>query len=372
MSASTEPSPAEGPKPLQSLEGAPLEGATSIADRAPRSVAFRREREGQWRELDRLAERVLKRGLHSLSAPELEDLPRLYRSALSSLSVARHTALDRALVAYLDALCARAYLALYGSRRTRRGAFRAAFMHDFPYRLRSIWKELLLSCAIMALGGIVAFTLVALDPGWYDTFVAPALANGRDPSASTEELRGALYGAGQEELQGLGALGDQGSLFASYLFVHNARIGILCFALGFAAGIPTAYLLFTNGLMLGAFLQLYASRGLLLPLLGWMLPHGVPEFGAVLLCGAAGLHLGRALIAPGQRRIRDSLAAAGRHAAIITTASVLLFAIAGLIEGIFRQAVVDDQLRFAVAAFNGVWLTGWLLLGGRRSWREAR
>ncbi|MBJ74321.1 MAG: hypothetical protein CMN31_23840 [Sandaracinus sp.] len=325
----------------------------------PRSVAFRKEREGQWYELDRLVEKALKSGLKALDASELHRLPVLYRATLSSLSVARRTAMDRALVEYLEALASRAYLAVYGSRRSTRGALRRALFETFPRRVRALGLELALSTGFLTLGAVVAWALMSIEPGWYDAFVDPALAGGRDPYASTEMLRGALYGEGQD------VHGDELGFFAQFLFVHNARIGLMCFALGFAAGIPSALLLFSNGLMLGAFLHLYHSRGLLFELVGWLLPHGIPEIGAVILCGAAGLHLGRAMLTPGRRTIRDALADAGRRSAMVVAGAVLLFGIAGLVEGIFRQAVTDDGTRYLMAAFNGLWFFGWLFVAGR-------
>jgi uncharacterized membrane protein SpoIIM required for sporulation len=327
----------------------------------PKSVEFRRQREQDWRELAQLVDRVLRRGLGTLGEEELERLPRLYRAAAASLAVARRTALDRALIQYLEALAARSYLAIYGTRRTRRGALFDAFVHVFPERVRAMRWELLASFLVTALGTVVSFVLVTADPAWYFAFVDPALANGRDPSASTEELRSVLY-----ESDG----GEGLSFFASFLFVHNAGIGITAFALGFAAGVPTAYLLFTNGLMLGAFLGLYASRGLTVELLGWLLPHGIPEIGAVILCGAAGFHLARAMIFPGEDTVRRALAAAGRRTAMVVMGSVVLFAIAGVVEGFFRQLITANEIRFSLAAFNLLWLSAWLLLGGRR--QEAR
>ena len=325
---------------------------------SPRSVEFRQRREREWTDLAGIVDRVLKRGLRTLNEVELEELPRLYRSALSSLAVARRTAMDRALVSYLEGLAARAYLAVYGTRRTRRGALFEAIFVTFPRRVRALWPELLLSFGITALGVVVAWTLMGQDMSWYDAFVDPALAGGRDPTASTEELRSVLY-----ESQGHEGL----SVFASFLFVHNARIGMMAFALGFAAGVPTMYLLFTNGLMLGAFLKLYATRGLLVPLLGWLVPHGIPEIGAVILCGAAGLHLARGMILPGQQTTRDAIGARGRYAALVVMGSVILFAIAGIIEGVFRQVITDDTTRFGLATFNALWFFGWLFVAGRGS-----
>jgi uncharacterized membrane protein SpoIIM required for sporulation len=329
--------------------------------KTPRSVEFRKRREAEWRTLSDLVDRVLRRGLTSLDESELEALPRLYRATLSSLSVARRTAMDRQLIAYLEALSARAYLAVYGTRRTRRGALVRSLTHTFPRRVRAMWPELLMSLGITALGALVSWTLVGLDPAWYYAFVDPALAGDRDPTSTTEHLRSVLYSDGD---------GGSLSFFASWLFTHNAGIGLTAFGLGFIAGVPTAYLLFTNGLMLGAFLRLYAERGLLLPLLGWLGPHGIPEIGAVILCGAAGFHLARGLLLPGERSTREAMAYRGRRAAIVVLGSVVLFAIAGVIEGVFRQVVDSDTIRFAMTGINAAWFFGWLLLMGRGGPRE--
>ncbi|MCZ7680180.1 MAG: hypothetical protein M5U28_16000 [Sandaracinaceae bacterium] len=163
------------------------------ATATPRSVEFRRQREKDWLELGDLVDRVLKGGLSTLDEDELERLPSLYRSAVASLAVARRTALDRALIAYLEALAARAYLAVYGTRKTRRGALLSSILEIFPRRVRALRWELCASFGITALGTIVSFVLVMADPAWYFAFVDPALAGGRDPSASTEDLRAVLY-----------------------------------------------------------------------------------------------------------------------------------------------------------------------------------
>jgi uncharacterized membrane protein SpoIIM required for sporulation len=215
-------------------------------------------------------------------------------------------------------------------------------------------REVGLSTLIFFVGIAVSWILVSMDSSWYFAFVSADLAGDRIPGATTEVLRSALY---DKEVEGL-------DVFASFLFTHNAGIGLMAFALGFAAGVPTALLMFTNGLMLGAFLALYAQHGLLLPLLGWLLPHGIPEMLAVVLCGAAGFHIAGALLAPGDRSTREALVLAGRRASTVVTGCVLLFAIAGIIEGVFRQTVTDDFARTALAVFDVMWLGLWIGLSG--------
>jgi uncharacterized membrane protein SpoIIM required for sporulation len=329
-----------------------------------RSFEFRREREATWVELEQLLALIEQKGLRRLAADQMIRLPLLYRATLSSLSVARSISLDRNLLDYLESLAARAYFAVYGTRRHLREAVADFLAWRFPAAVRRFRWHLALAAAFLLLGALAGFFITAENPDRFYTFVDAELAGGRGPSASTAELRGVLYDEG--------SVADALAGFASFLFTHNARIGMFAFALGFLAGLPVFLLVFTNGLMLGAFGALYASRGLSLDFWGWVLPHGITELGAVVLCGGAGLVLAQALVFPGRSTRLRNLAAGGRRAAVVVIGAVVLFFIAGLIEGIFRQTVHSVPVRYGVAAFTAVWWIfyfGWV--GRRRERLEA-
>src|SRR5258706_3037143 len=87
-----------------------------MAELILKSNGFRREREAEWRKLEALLARAEASSARSLSDDEIIALPVLYRSALSSLSVARAISLHQALIAYLESLCTRAYFFVYGRR----------------------------------------------------------------------------------------------------------------------------------------------------------------------------------------------------------------------------------------------------------------
>lgn len=335
---------------------------TSSAPSAPRSVQFRKEREASWRELEDIVQRVQNKSLSSLDDRDLQRLPLLYREAMNSLSVARATALDRLLVRYLEALCAQSYLAIYGARRPSRRMLWALFV-AVPSEIRKASRELLLAILFFAAGIAVAWSLVDRDPQWFHVFVSPQMAAGRTPWATTESLQNTLYESRQKS-------GDALSVFASFLFTNNARVGLLAFSLGFLLGIPAAILLFYNGLVLGGFLSLFASRGLLIPFLGWLLPHGVPEIFAVLLCGGAGFLMGRALLLPGPLLRTEALRNAGLRASLIVTGAIFLFAYAALFEGFFRQLIVDDVLRFLVALLQCLLLLWWFYLSQKQEQKD--
>jgi len=322
-----------------------------------KSAAFRAEREGAWRELEELVGRIEKGGVRALSPPELARLPELYRGTLSSLSVARAVSLDRNVLDYLESLSGRAYLAVYGTRRHLREALGEFALRRFPRAVRAHGRHLAVAVALMAVGGVTGFALTSADAERFYAFVDSAYAQGRGPASTTESLREVLY-AKKEAATLL-------KTFSMFLFQHNARIGLLAFAVGFAGAVPTALLLFSNGLVLGAFGALYTGRGLGLDFWGWLLPHGVTELTAVALCGAAGLAIGQALLFPGREERLAGLARRGREASVVALGAVALFFVAGLIEGIFRQLVHAVPVRYAVAFGLAGILFSWLATGGK-------
>jgi len=120
--------------------------------------------------------------------------------------------------------------------------------------------------------------------------------------------------------------------------------------------------------MLGAFAALYQQRGLGFDFWGWILPHGITELTAVIVCGAAGLVLARAVILPGRHGRLHNLARAGRSAGILVLGAVVMFLVAAAIEGFFRQLVNDPNVRYAVAVGSVLF---WGLYFTRGGWERA-
>ena len=323
-----------------------------------KSYAFRRERERTWRELEGLIGKTEAGGVRSLTPNEVMRLPGLYRASLSSLSVARSISLDRNVLEYLEALAARAYFCVYGARSGLSAAIARFFRAGFPNAIRAARWHIAVSALCLALGIAIGFALVSQDDDWYYSFVPPQMAGERTPTSSTEALRAVLYDGGGSEIGEL-------NLFASFLFSNNAKIGMLCFALGFALGAPVVLLLVYNGLTLGAFLALYDSRGLLAEVLAWLLIHGVTELLAVIVCGGAGLVLGESLAFPGRHTRLANLALKGRVATRIIMGAVVMFFLAALLEGFGRQLINDPAWRYGIALVSLICWGGYFGLAGR-------
>lgn len=323
-----------------------------------KSYRFRTEREAEWRALERLLDRIQKSGVNALSEAEMLDLPKLYRSAVSSLSTARAISLDRNLTDYLETLCTRAYIFVYGPRTTFSRKIRDFFGHEWPEAVaKAGWATLLSACCLFG-AAFISFLMVSNDVEWYWTLIG-GMSDERNPDASTADLRATLYTEDYD-------LGESLSVFAAFLFQNNARVSLLAFALGFALGIPTAILLIYNGFILGAFVSLFANRGLGFEVMGWLLIHGVTELLGIVLAGAAGFLLGGTLAFPGDRRRIDALADAGRQAGTIGMGVVVMMLIAALLEGFGRQLINSDVIRYLIAGTTLLLWISYFYIHGRR------
>ncbi|MEM8636536.1 MAG: stage II sporulation protein M [Pseudomonadota bacterium] len=312
-----------------------------------KSYKFREEREADWRKLDRILAHAERSGVKSLTDQDMLALPRLYRQAVSSLSVARSISLDQNVIIYLENLCTRSYFFVYGTRTTLGERLAQFFRHDWPTAVRSAWRPTLLSAVCLFGGALAAFVLCMIDMEWFWSLQASGLAGDRNPNATTEYLQSTLY---SDTTDADGLL----SAFSAQLFSNNSGVALFAFALGFMFGVPTALLIAYNGVILGAFYALFWSRGLGFEVTGWLLIHGVTELFGIVLAGAAGFMIGGAVAFPGDK---DRLASArdrGQSAAMVAVGVVVMMFIAAILEGFGRQLINSDLIRYAIAGTSAV------------------
>jgi uncharacterized membrane protein SpoIIM required for sporulation len=319
-----------------------------IESAALRSDRFRLAREGEWRRLEAILVRMEKGGLRRIADDDLSALPALYRTAASSLAVARETSLDAATLAYLEALVQRAWFQVYGPRQGFVRWLRGFLLGGWSRAVRELWLDICVALFVMVAGAVTGWLLVAADEAWYYRLFPASPGDPRAPGASREQLLASL--GAEQNAAGLAA-------FAAQLFSNNSAVCILAFALGFAFGIPSLLLLVHNMALLGALLWLFAGQGLVVELAAWLSVHGTTELFGILLSGAAGLHIGRAMAFPGTASVMDAAAAAGRRSAVVMVGVVIMMIIAALLEAFPRQLVPDTTGRFVI---GGGMLIFWL------------
>jgi uncharacterized membrane protein SpoIIM required for sporulation len=132
-------------------------------------------------------------------------------------------------------------------------------------------------------------------------------------------------------------------------------------------GLGSVYILFFNGLMLGAVSVACEQAGMAVPLWSFVVPHGSLELPAIVIAGAAGLRVGKGMLFPGIYRWKDSVAQAGGEAARLVSGVIPMLFVAGCLEGFFSPSAAPVALKFAVGGGLFFLLLLWLFRPIRRA-----
>jgi uncharacterized membrane protein SpoIIM required for sporulation len=311
-----------------------------------------------------LVERAESLRLAGLAFDDLRELGRLYRASAARLARLRDRGDDREAIRHLNALCVRAYGLLYVSPGRRSGR-RAWLLERLPRALARTWHAQCLAWALLLAGGLLGYALAARDEDAIFALVPATLGyedGGLAELVESADARVAFLA--REE-----SSAHQNALFGSQLFSHNTQVGLLSFATGILAAVPTCLLQVYNGLVLGAFGAIFLREPAAVEFLAWILPHAVPELTAVTLCASAGLLLGLAVAAPGRAGRAAALRDALDPALLLFGASIPLFAIAAVVESFVRESALGTATRLAIAAAFAALLLA-ALAGVRRASRS--
>ncbi len=294
---------------------------------------------------EELLDRCERSRIHALGFDELAELGRLHRRHLAALARLRQRGLDAAAIAHVNGLCLRAHTVLHVPEHATFSAPR--FVREtVPAAFAQTWPSIVLAASLLAGGMLVGGALVIRDPQAVHTLVPRCMCESSDRMNALLESH-----AARVELFAREAIpAATNAAFGSMLFTHNTRVGLLAFAVGILAGVPTVLLQLYNGLVVGAFAAIFLRDPWPVDFFAWILPHGVPELTAITLCAAGGLVLGGAVAAPGRRSrtiaLRDAI---GPALALVATAVPLLF-VAALTESFVRESTLGTVPRLAIAA----------------------
>lgn len=309
-----------------------------------RFIASHRDR---WHRLEVLASRVERDGAGALTAGELLELGRLYRSATSDLAVARRDYPTDRVAAYLNGLVARVHPVVYRGERPGLDQVGRFVRYGFPEAYRAIGRYTLFAFALFAAAAIVSYLLVALNDR-----IADVLLPGTAQSLRRVMDRHQLW---------MNQPGESSSIVANYIMLNNIQVAVIAFAGGILAGVLTAYVMLSNGVMLGAIGAMVDSRGLGGGFWSFVVPHGVIELSVIFMAGGAGLAIGDALLRPGLRSRGSALAGAARTSGFVLLGGAPLLVIAGTIEGFLSPSAAPVAIKLAVGTVTGVLLYLYLL-----------
>lgn len=311
---------------------------------------FVARRSPDWQELTQLLSADAP--LAALPAPRISRAASLYRAVCGDLMRARQAGSAADIVAYLDALTARAHHALYGSRSYALSNALRALGHGFPRAFRKHFR-------FMAISGLLF--VVPLLVGWLGALHSPSFAASVLPLKTLEELSQA-YAEGFAN----GRAAQADAAMTGFYVDNNVGIAFRCFATGILFGVGSAYYTLYNGLFTGTVFGFVQRAGHGRNLFTFVCGHSPFELTAIVIAGGAGLCMGAALISTNGYTRLGSLRRRASDLALLALGAAAMLFIAALIEAFWSPSSVPEAVKFGFSTLAWLSVFAFLALAGRR------
>lgn len=131
------------------------------------------------------------------------------------------------------------------------------------------------------------------------------------------------------------AVYESGSQWGSAIAItlNNVKVAFLAFIAGVFFSVGAGYILFTNGIMVGAFHYFFAKYDVLMEAMSAIWIHGTIELSVIVVAGGCGLALGNSFLFPKSYTRTESFKIAAKNASKVLISTIPLFIIAGTLEG---------------------------------------
>jgi hypothetical protein len=201
-----------------------------------KEAAFIRQNHVRWEEFEKIAKRQ--------QDANPDKLAELFIQITDDLAFARTQYPESRTTQYLNTLASKVHLEIYKNKREETSRFVTFWKYEIPGVVFETRKLLFYSFLIFTISTIVG----AVSSVYDDTFVRLILGDGyvNMTLANIHNGNPTKVYSGQGEWE----------MFLAITF-NNIQVSFLVFAAGIFASLGTGFLLFRNGVMLGAFIMLF-------------------------------------------------------------------------------------------------------------------
>ena len=253
-----------------------------------------------------------------------DHLADYYIQLTNDLSYAQTYYPESKTLVYLNSLASQAHQKIYANKKESKNRIIAFWKTEFPTFFYQYHKTLFytflifaVACAIGSISALYDSSFVRLILG--DAYVNETIANIEKGEPT------AIY--------------KSGSMVGSFLgiTINNIRVAFLAYAFGVITSIGTGYILFSNGIMLGAFMTFFYTKGVLFEASKSVWLHGTIEISVIVIAGCAGLVMGNSILFPKTYSRRVSFMKGAKDGLKIVVSTLPFFVIAGFIEGFITR-----------------------------------
>jgi uncharacterized membrane protein SpoIIM required for sporulation len=289
-----------------------------------REAAFVKQNKEKWM--------AFEKALTLRSQLDPDELADGYIHLTNDLAYAQTYYAESKTLLYLNSLASQAHQRIYKNKKEGRNRIVDFWKTEFPLFFRQYHNTLGVAFLIFA----VATAIGSLSAIKDDTFVRLILGDAYVNQTLNNIAEGdptAIYKSGSEIGTFLG------------ITINNIRVAFLAFAFGVITSLGTAYILFSNGVMLGAFVTFFYTKGVFFEANKQIWLHGTIEIWVIIIAGCAGLIMGNSILFPKTFSRRISFMKGAKDGLKVVVSTIPFFIIAGFIEGfITRYSNMPDWL----------------------------
>ena len=253
-----------------------------------------------------------------------DQLADYYVQLTNDLAYAQTYYSDSKTLKYLNSITSEAHQKIYKNKKESKNRIISFWKHEFPLFFAQHHKMLLVSFLIFGIATAIGVISTINDDSFVrlilgDAYVNKTLYNieSGDPTA--------IYKSG----------GEVGTFLG--ITINNIRVAFLAYALGVVTSIGTGYVLFSNGVMLGAFFTFFYNRDLLFEASKTIWLHGTIEISVIVIAGCAGLIMGNSILFPKTYSRRASFVKGAKDGLKVVVSTIPFFIIAGFLEGFITR-----------------------------------
>jgi uncharacterized membrane protein SpoIIM required for sporulation len=265
----------------------------------------------------------------------------LYRLCCEHLALARSRSFPLHVIERLASITSRAHQIVYRQSDAGLARVAQALLAEFPATVRSHRAYVAIAAALLMIPTIAIAIATYRNPDLILSIVD------RETAAQFEQM----YSPAAQAIGRPRDIASDWMMFGFYI-KNNVGIAFQCYATGVVFGLGSLYFLLANGVFGGGIAGYVASQGYGSTFFPFVATHSAFELTAIILCGAAGLRVGKSVLLPGRRTRVAALELAARETSVIVFGAAIMLVIAAVIEAFWSSAPwVTPTAKYVCAAF---------------------
>lgn len=308
-----------------------------------RETTFLKQNEKKWKEFESLV-----RAKKGMVPPD--KIAELFIEVTDDLAYSRTHYPQSTTTQYLNGLAGQLHQAIVRNKKVKSNAFINFWRLELPNIMFQSRHKLLYAFVIF----MVAVMIGAVSTS-YDINFARLIMGDEYVDHTIQNI---------ENGRPLGIYAEDGEMDMFFsITLNNIKVSFFAFIAGLALSAGTAFILFRNGIMVGAFFSFLFQYDLVKESILTVFIHGTLELSAIVIAGAAGFEVGHSILFPKTYSRIESLKMGAMRGVKIVMGLVPVFIMAGFLEGfVTRHTDMPAALSLAIILGSAIFIVYYFII----------